>query len=201
MGRKLAPGVLLVVLTPVLLGGCAVGLPGSSTPTPTSTPTVVPTATPIPSASAAISAVQTMVCWGAAPASNITGCPTHPTGTSGPCYQVTPQWTPPACPVTSKLEARLRQNPTSGRGGGADPICRCQNVPTDLTFTPLLRTPTRDVIEVVWNFGGPSTAHSSSNPAIDYVVVNRGGTWLVDDSYCSGYPTTSIYNSPVGPCG
>lgn len=206
---------LAASLLAVLVIGAIVGVVGrnalapgpkpTSTPFPTATP--APTATPtpkVPNASAALTSVKTITCWGSAP-SNIAGCPSHAATSPGPCYQGSPihpdtQWSPQSgCPVTGRLERRLRQNPTSGRGGGADPICRCQNVPTRLDFNVLKKSSGRDVIKVVWIFGTSNPTHIP-NPAIDFVVVRQGGSWLVDDTYCGGYPSTSIYNTPVAAC-
>ncbi len=190
--------LILALVVLVLVVGAVVGAhmtnafgPGP-TPTPVPTATPVPTSTPVPNAAPALTAVQTMACWGSAP-DNIAGCPPHSTSV-GPCYQGNPQWSQAAgCPVTTRLQQRLRQNPTSGSGGGADPVCRCQNVPSRLDFRVIQKTNERDLIDVIWPW-------QPNKAVITFAVVNRGGEWLVDDMYCAGYPGTSIYSSPVTNC-
>ena len=101
-------------------------------------------------------------------------------------------WSPAkGCPITVRLQRRLRQHPTEGRGGGADPICRCQN-------TAPIRITLHDAkgkvahVNVRWAFQPPLT--------ITFTAVRQGKIWLVDDTYCAGKPSTSIYKSPVKSC-
>lgn len=200
-GARLPRNALIVGLAAALIviGGVVVGARMTNafgpqpTPTPVPTSTPVPTPTPVPNASAALTSVQTLACWGSAP-DNISGCPPH-ANSVGPCYQGNPQWSPAAgCPVTSRLERRLRQNPTSGHPtGGADPICRCQNLPSYLNFHVIKKSNTVDLINVIWPW-------QPSKATITFTVVNKGGQWLVDDMYCAGYPGTSIYSTPVTNC-
>jgi hypothetical protein len=186
-----------LVVTLVVVGGYAgarmtnaFGPHSTPTPVPTSTP--VPRRTPVPNAAAALTSVQTMACWGSAP-DNISGCPPH-SASVGPCYQGNPQWSRSAgCPVTSRLERRLRQNPTEGKAGGADPICRCQNVPSRLDFHVIQKSNERDLINVIWPW-------QPNKAVITFAVVNVSGQWLIEDMYCAGYPGTSIYSTPVTPC-
>jgi len=95
------------------------------------------------------------------------------------------------CPITARLQHRLLQHPTEGPDGGADPICRCQNIaPTRVTLLNVKGSVAH--VNVRWAFQLPET--------ITFVVVLQHKVWLVDDQFCSGYPNTSIYKSPVGPC-
>jgi hypothetical protein len=190
--------LILALVVLVLVVGAVVGahmtnaFGPSPTPTPVPTATPVPTSTPVPNAAPALTAVETMACWGSAP-DNIAGCPPHSTSV-GPCYQGNPQWSQAAgCPVTTRLQQRLRQNPTSGSRGGADPICRCQNVPSRLDFRVIQKSNQHDLINVIWPWR-PNKA------VITFAVVNKSGEWFVDDMYCAGYPGTSIYSSPVTNC-
>jgi hypothetical protein len=99
----------------------------------------------------------------------------------------------PGCPVTGRLKRRLQANPTSGPGGGADPICRCQNTPQRAT-TYHLDSNTGKLAHV--------TARFYFTPPVDmtFVVVRQRRGWRVDDVYCAGRPGMSIYQSPVQPC-
>ncbi len=96
------------------------------------------------------------------------------------------------CPVTQRLEQRLRSSPTGGSGAGADPVCRCQNLPATVTVT--LETPGGTSALVRASFG-----FSGSPYDVRFVVVSQGGRWFVDDSYCAD-PSSSIYASPVRAC-
>jgi hypothetical protein len=93
------------------------------------------------------------------------------------------------CPVTKRLEARLQSHPTPG----ANPICRCQNS-GDLS----LSTTTND--------GRSARVHVDDAFAIDHVmldflVVNTGGRWFVDDTTCgTDGAASSIYLTPVKNC-
>jgi hypothetical protein len=97
------------------------------------------------------------------------------------------------CPVTQRLEQRLHANPTGGPAGGADPVCRCQNVPAPVPVT--LETPggTSALVRASFAFTG------SPPDDVRFVVLSQGGRWFVDDTYCAD-PSTSIYVSPVRPC-
>jgi hypothetical protein len=93
------------------------------------------------------------------------------------------------CPVTR----RLGTNGTIGIAAGADPICRCQNHVDPLPLTLV----------------GPGTSSAVVKADLSlprypsvlrFVVVNAGGRWSVDDSYCAD-PSTSIYaTTPVEIC-
>jgi hypothetical protein len=99
-----------------------------------------------------------------------------------------------ACPVTTRLAARLNQHPVSG----AEQICRCNgtwqgvsiNAPTVL---PGLDTYT---VEVVLDFGSPSPkAH------LDLVVLRTSDGWFADDILChGGGDSTSIYAASPPAC-
>jgi hypothetical protein len=98
-------------------------------------------------------------------------------------------WSPAhGCPITGRLQHRLLQHPTEGRGGGADPICRCQNsAPTTLRLHDMHGATAH--VNVRWAFNPPNT--------ITFAVLQRGSRWLVDDMYIAACPqSTSIYTNP-----
>lgn len=99
----------------------------------------------------------------------------------------------PGCPLTPRLRARLATNPTSGPGGGADPMCRCQNVTSRSVYVVLQNNGATARVEARLFFG-------ASAVNLTFALIDAGGRWLVDDTYCFGRPATSIYHSPVGPC-
>jgi hypothetical protein len=170
------------------------------TPTPTSAPaTVQPTVAPVPVATAVATPAP-----GIAPGMAGTGAadPIAAVRALLPSPGAATACRPPSgaafsaaagCPVTQRLEQRLRANPTGGSAGGADPICRCQNVPATVPVT--LETPGGTSALVRASF-----AFSASPPDdVRFVVLSQGGRWFVDDTYCAD-PSTSIYVSPVRGC-
>lgn len=181
----------------------AVGSGPSPTPTPTAaltaTPTAIvsptptsvpPTPTSTPSATAALTSIQDVVCYSTRHHGGPPGC------SEGTCYQAEVQWFGTAgCPLTPRLAQRLHYltRPRPAGGGGFDPICRCQAEASNVSFSVLQDTSTQDVIKVTYTFG-------SSSYAIDFAAVNQSGAWRVDDTYCDGEPTKSIYQTPVPSC-
>ncbi|GAC1463825.1 MAG: hypothetical protein PVSMB7_06050 [Chloroflexota bacterium] len=118
--------------------------------------------------------------------------PKHP----GPCYSgklLYRTFGARGCPVTTRLRDRLQSNPTSGPGGGADPVCRCQSPP--LTTTYHLDSNSDGVALVTAWF-----SYDHRHIGITFVVLHRADGWRVDDIYCANRPVGSIYHSPVGPC-
>jgi hypothetical protein len=83
------------------------------------------------------------------------------------------------------LGARLNANPFNGTGGGASPLCRCQNQGT-LTFTLISESGTTAYVLENLGLGEPSTD-------LRWTVVSISGTWYVDDQD-TGCAATSIYD-------
>jgi hypothetical protein len=97
------------------------------------------------------------------------------------------------CPFTPRLKARMQAIISGFSGGGADPVCRCQNTYTSATVTTELVSG-QAVAHVVLGFGPSSTVK------MDWVFVQSGGAWLADDSYCTAQGSaTSIYTA-MRPC-
>jgi hypothetical protein len=94
------------------------------------------------------------------------------------------------CPVTQRLEQRLQTNPGSGTGGGANPICRCQNPNPSSPITLISQAGATATVQVA--FGLPGQSNN-----VGFSVLSTGGRWYVDDTFClSGgqpVPATSIY--------
>lgn len=161
---------------------CGSGPAVSTTPAPTPSPTPRPSSVssaPALGASTPVGAVQALIA---------TGGPT-------PCRPAQDEmWSQSAgCPVTARLQQRLQSGPTTGPAGGADPVCRCQNIaPATVT---LVSTDGRTAeVGARFQFAKPLDIHFS------VVQEGQGSGWLVDDSSC-GDPSTSIYATPVKPCG
>lgn len=162
-----------------LVAACGTPAPPVST-TPASTPTPSPLATtaqPL-GASTPVEAVQALM-----PTGGVTIC--RPS--SGPRFAQAA-----GCPVTTRLEQRLQSNPLSGPGGGADPVCRCQNIAPATLAGGGAAGGTANV-KATFQFQPPLV--------IQFVVVQQGqgSGWLVDDSLCADM-TGSIYDTPVKHC-
>jgi hypothetical protein len=98
-----------------------------------------------------------------------------------------------ACPFTPRLKARMQAIVSGFSGGGADPVCRCQNSYTSAAVTTELVSG-QAVAHVVLGIGPSSTVK------MDWVFVQSGGAWLADDSYCTAQGSaTSIYTA-MRPC-
>jgi hypothetical protein len=98
-----------------------------------------------------------------------------------------------ACPFTARLKTRMQAIISGFSGGGADPVCRCQNTYTSAAVTTDLVSG-KPVAHVVLAFGPSSTVK------MDWVFVQSAGAWLADDSYCTAQgPSTSIYGQ-LSPC-
>ena len=89
------------------------------------------------------------------------------------------------CAVTGRLQTRLQTVSIP-----ANPACRCQNL-LDVAYSTDNAAPTAHVDAT---FGGSYT--------ITWSVVQEGGRWFADDSWCRGSSATatSIYKDPLGPC-
>ena len=102
------------------------------------------------------------------------------------------------CPLYPALANRLDSHPTSGSGGGADPVCRCQNTWQSATYQvagPTPDGPTTYVVRVVLQFG------PSSSESFDVIVQGVASGSLISDIQCAGMgASTSIMSSPVANC-
>ena len=99
--------------------------------------------------------------------------------------------------MTPSLAQALDKNPTSGPGGGAAPLCRCQNTWQSATFRAEPEAGGQGVtydVQVVLDFGGDSEKFT-------VVVFGVESGFLADDIYCTnGGPSTSIKGASPGPC-
>jgi len=143
----------------------------------TGAPTAAPAATPAPSPAANLAQVTAV-------ASRI-----FPAGPARDCFAGGLD----ACPFTARLKTRMQAIVGATTGGGADPVCRCQNSYTSAAVTAELVSG-QPVAHVVLGFG------PQSNVRMDWLFVQASGAWLADDSYCATQGTsTSIYGA-MRPC-
>jgi hypothetical protein len=158
----------------VVLAGCG----------PAVAPTVVPTqASPTPSAVTTTPAPS--------PASrsdlNVVYLLLYPpTPSGGDCLQASGGAAATAsCPFTPRLTAAVTAAiAAQGPGGGADPVCGCQNLDPSQVASYTVGTPPGGGTIHVTSFGSPHVA---------YVVIWSGTAFLVDDIiYCKS-TVTSIY--------
>lgn len=98
------------------------------------------------------------------------------------------------CPLYPALAQRLDQHPLSGAGGGANPICRCQNVWRSATYAvmgPLPGDPTGYDVRVNLEFG------DGTKVGLDLLVEAVASGSLISDIQCAGGgPATSIMQQP-----
>lgn len=101
--------------------------------------------------------------------------------------------TVPQCPVTSRLRAGIEAQQAQDTGGGADPICGCQNIDPGMSFT-----------YTVDPSGGGGVIHMNSfdgSTRVDIVVIPQGGAFLADDiRYCTNTPPASVYPNETVSC-
>jgi hypothetical protein len=99
-----------------------------------------------------------------------------------------------SCPLYPALAQRLDQHPLSGGGGGADPVCRCQNTWQAASYavrSPLPDDPTGSDVRVTLDFG------AGSHLSFDVIVEGVQSGSLVSDIQCGGGgPGTSILQAP-----
>jgi hypothetical protein len=189
----------------LLLAGAVVACGGGSKPTgvatgPSQTPGFVTTAPPTPSASPAPTPTATPpptptpsptpqpTSGGIIPGGDTNGAVDlgmylYPSNTGLACGARTAHYD--ACPVTSRLAARLDQHPIAH----AEQLCRCQNTWHQSTVTSTQTPdPTVWIVHVVLDFGAPPTVD------IDLRVLRTDNGWLADDTTCTGLgEDTSIY--------
>jgi hypothetical protein len=98
-----------------------------------------------------------------------------------------------------QLASRLDANPLSGPGGGADPVCRCQNTWQSATWQvegPTSAGPTTYDVRVVLGFG------PSSQESFDVSVDGVESGSLIADIQCAGLgSSSSIFSASPPACG
>jgi len=99
------------------------------------------------------------------------------------------------CPVTARLRAAIEAQQAQATGGGADPICGCQNIDSGMSFTYTIEST-----------GGGGVIHMSSfggSDRVDIVIIPQGGAFLADDiKYCTNTPPApgSVYPNETVSC-
>ncbi|HEY7926916.1 MAG TPA: hypothetical protein VIG86_05780 [Candidatus Dormibacteraeota bacterium] len=161
-------------LTNLICAGATAALAAcgsSAAPAPLATPAGA-SATPAPAQRTDLQVVYTLIY--------------PPTSSGGDCFQANggPAATA-SCPFTSRLTAAVAAAiAAQTSGGGADPVCGCQNVDPSQTATYTVGTPPRGGTILVTSFG---SLH------VVYVVIWSGNAFLVDDIiYCTP-AVTSVY--------
>lgn len=109
-----------------------------------------------------------------------------PSAGSSACNAVSGQLA--ACPITARLRQRLEQATENG-----NIVSRSQNPPRGMAIKSIKNDGQTAHVATVWDYGGTSYS-------ITFTVVKQDSGWLVDDSFCSADPASSIYNPPTGPC-
>lgn len=87
------------------------------------------------------------------------------------------------CPMTSRLRRLLNHPPY--RAGGL-PFSRSQSAPRTVRVWQRSSNGRTVYVNAQWDFGAQSFITT-------FVVEHRGSAWLIDDEYCAGHPSTSIY--------
>lgn len=95
------------------------------------------------------------------------------------------------CPLTDRLRSQLRSSLGNGPAAGADdPICSCQNLDQNATFTALPGTPRNGGMVKVSGFAG--------DYHLTYVMVYANGVLLADNILgCSGDSPKDAYGQPA----
>lgn len=172
---------LTCAATAVVLAGC--GSATTSTPVPTrpasASPSVSAAATPTPASQADLQVVYTLIY--------------PPASSGGDCFQANGGSAATAsCPFTSRLTTTVAAAlAAQGAGGGADPVCGCQNIDANQTATYTVGQPPG---------GGTIHVTSFGSLHIAYVVIWSGNAFLVDDIFYCMSTVTSIYpgETPTG---
>lgn len=153
-----------------LLAGC--GSTGGTSSAPTAT-AVAATPTPAAATTADLQAVFALL---------------YPSSAGGgDCFQGSASPTPSvaSCPVTPRLAAALTASVSNGApGGGADPVCGCQNIDAAQSAAYVVGTPAG---------GGMIKLTSFAAERLTYVVIRSGRAFLVDDIWYCGPTPSSIY--------
>lgn len=110
----------------------------------------------------------------------------NPAAGTGACDAVSGQFA--ACPITARLRDRLEHATENG-----NIVSRSQNPPRSVTINPIHNDGQMAHAATIWDYG-------NSSYSITFTVVKQDDGWLVDDSFCTALPTSSIYNAPTGPC-
>jgi hypothetical protein len=96
------------------------------------------------------------------------------------------------CPITPRLLYRL-EHPIRFKENG-NLVCRCQNTPRVVRWAQVDDNGFVAHVNVHWMY------LAANSYTMTFVVARQDDGWRVDDAYCAGNPTTSIYEPPTGPC-
>jgi hypothetical protein len=91
------------------------------------------------------------------------------------------------CPVTARLESRLRSDDTRG----SNPVCRCQSA-DPMTFAPAAVSGSTATVTV--------NVSARTSYTLVFTLAADGDRWVVDDITCGGNAATSIYLTPIRSC-
>ena len=197
LGRPLRR--LLLAAGLVALAACSGGPTSQASPVP-ATPTPAPSATPTPAPAANGGGAPVPAGFQACPPGGVTSGepPAQDNGPKGACEAARVLFPPagppcrplsgsyaasPNCPLYPGLAQRLDQHPLSSGGGGADPICRCQNTWQAASYavrSPLPADPTGSDVRVTLDFG------AGTRLSYDVIVEGVQSGSLVSDIQCGG---------------
>src|ERR687884_1429007 len=96
------------------------------------------------------------------------------------------------CPITPRLLYRL-EHPIRFKENG-NLVCRCQNPPRAVRWAQVDDNGFVAHVNVRWMY------LATNSYTMTFVVARQDDGWRVDDAYCAGNLTTSIYEPPTGPC-
>jgi hypothetical protein len=96
------------------------------------------------------------------------------------------------CPITPRLLYRLAHPIRFKENGNL--VCRCQNPPRAVRWMQTDNNGFVAHVNVRWMY------LATNSYTVTFVVARQDDGWRVDDAYCAGDPTTSIYEPPTGPC-
>jgi hypothetical protein len=176
---KIALGALATALILTACGSAGASATTNATASPAST--TKPSSAPTPVAAVTMAELESL-------ANQL-----YPNTNDGRQTCFTGDATVPQCPVTSRLRAGIEAQQAQDTGGGADPICGCQNIDPGMSFT-----------YTVDSSGGGGVIHMNSfdgSTRVDIVVIPQNGTFLADDiRYCTNTPPSSVYPNETVSC-
>jgi hypothetical protein len=169
-------GSLAVAAALAACGGNTTTVTGSSSPASTSTAASTPT--PVATTTADLQAVANLL---------------YPSSSSGRQTCFNGDTTVAHCPVTARLRTAIEALFAKATGGGADPICGCQNIDPGMSFTY--------TVDPSGSGGVIHMSQFSGSDHVDVVVIRQGGSFLADDiKYCSNTPPSSVYPNETVSC-
>jgi hypothetical protein len=175
---KLPLGVLVISVMLAACGGGVTTITVSATPSAGATPTSSPSRSVVAATNADLQALANQL---------------YPTSSTGRQTCFDGDTTVAHCPITARLRTALEAIFAQQTGGGADPICGCQEVDPAMSFTYSLDASTGGGVIHMSQFSG--------SDRVDVVVIPQSGAFVADDiRYCSNTPPSSVYPGETVTC-